>query len=73
MRMDKVGAHKTMSGAGINESGKFGIGVRDEGRCEGDTEGVGIGKSGHIEMDYLCGCTGWVNAVLSLCGGLRAA
>ena len=62
-----------MSGTGINESGKFGKEVGDKGRGKGDTEGVGIGKSGRVEADYLRGCTGRSNAVPSLCGGLRTA
>ena len=71
MRMDKSGVHKTMSGAGINKSRKFRKEVRNKGRGKGNTEGVGIGKSGRIEAEYLRGCTGRSNAVLSLCGGLR--
>ena len=70
---DEAGVHKTMSGPGIDKSGKFGEGVRDERRGEKDMEGVGIGKSRRVEADCLHRCTGRVNAVLSLCGGLRAA
>ena len=66
MRTDKSGVHKTMSGAGINKGGNFGKEVGDKGRGKGDTKGVGIEKSGHIEADYLCECTGRSNAVLSL-------
>ena len=73
MRTDKASIHKTMSGTRINESRKFGKEVGDKGRGKGDMEGVGVRKSGHIEVDYLHGCTGRSNAVLSLCGGLRTA
>ena len=73
MRMDKSGVHKTMSGAGINKSGKFGKEVGDKGRGKGNTKGVGIRKSGRVEADYLHECTGGSNAVLSLCRGLRTA
>ena len=73
MRMDKSSVHKTMSGARINKSGKFGKEVGDKGRGKGNTKGVGIGKSRCIEADYLRECTGRSNAVLSLCRGLRTA
>ena len=62
-----------MSGARVNEGGKTEGRGGDKGRGERDMEGVQVGKSGHIELDYLQRCTGRVNAVLSLCGGLRAA
>ena len=65
--------HKTMSGARVDEGGKTEGRGRDKGRGERDTEGVRVRKSGRIESDYLRRCTGRVNAVLSLCGGLRAA
>ena len=73
MRTDKSGVHKTMSGAGINKSGKFGKEVGDKGRGKGNTKGVGVRKSGPVEVDYLRECTGGSNAVLSLCGGLITA
>ena len=73
MRMDKSSVHKTLSGARINKSRKFGKEVGNKGRGKGNMEGVGIGKSGRVEAEYLCGCTGRSNAVLSLCGGLRTA
>ena len=73
MRTDKSDVHKTMSGAGINKSRKFRKEVGNKGRGKGNTEGVGIRKSGRVEVEYLCGCTGRSNAVLSLCGGLRTA
>ena len=73
MRTDKAGVHKAMSGAGINESGKFGKEVGDGRRGKGNTEGVWVRKSGHVEADCLWNCTGRANTVLSLCGGLRAA
>ena len=73
MRTDKSGVHKAMSGAGIKKSRKFRKEVGDKGRGKGNMEGVGIRKSGHVEVDYLRECTGRSNAVLSLCGGLRTA
>ena len=73
MRTDKSSVNITMSGAGINKSGKFRKEVRDKGRGKGNTKGVGIGKSGRVEADYLCEYTGRSNTVLSLCGGLRTA
>jgi hypothetical protein len=57
MKLYKIGIHKTMSGPGINEGGNTGKRVGDEGGYERDTEGVGIGKSGRVEPDYL-GSTG---------------
>jgi hypothetical protein len=57
MKLYKIGIHETMSGPGINEGGDTGRRVGDEGGCEGYTEGVGIGKSGRVEPDYL-GSTG---------------
>ena len=62
-----------MSGAGVDEGRKTEGRGGDEGRGERDMEGVWVGNSGRIESDYLRRCTGSVNAVLSLCGGLRAA
>ena len=62
-----------MSGAGVDEGGKMEGRGGDKGRGERDMEGVRVGKSGRVESDYLRRCTGRVNAVLSLCGGLRAA
>ena len=71
--MDKSSVHKTMSGAGINKGGNFGKEVGNKGRGKGNMEGVGIGKSGHVEVEHLRGCTGRSNAVLSLHRGLRIA
>jgi hypothetical protein len=59
-----------MSGAGVNEGGER---VGDEIGSEGDMEGVGVGKSGRVETDNLGIGTRRVNAVLSMCGGLRTA
>ena len=62
-----------MSGARVDEGGKTEGRGGDKGRGERDMEGVWVGKSRCVESDYLWRCTGRVNAVLSLCGGLRAA
>ena len=62
-----------MGGARVDKGRETDAGDGDKGRGERDTEGVQVGKSGHVESDYLQRCTGRVNAVLSLCGGLRAA
>ena len=62
-----------MSGAGVDEGGETEGRGGDKRRGKRDTEGVRVGKSGRVESDYLRRCTGRVNAVLSLCGGLRAA
>ena len=62
MRTDKSSVHKTMSGAGINKSGKFGKEVGNKGRGKGNMEGVGIGKSRCVEAEHLCGCTERSNA-----------
>ena len=70
--MDKAGVHKTVSGPGINESGKFRK-VRDGRRGKGNMEGVQFRKSRCVEADCLQNCTGRANTVLSLCRGLRAA
>ena len=62
-----------MSGARVDEGRKTEGRGRDKGRGERDMEGVQVRKSGRVESDYLQRCTGRVNAVLSLCIGLRAA
>ena len=65
--------HETMGGARVDKGGETDGGDGDTGRGERDMEGVQVGKSRRIESDYLQRCTGRVNAVLSLCRGLRAA
>ena len=62
-----------MSGARVDKGRKMDGRDGDKGRGERDMEGVQVRKSGCVESDYLRRCTGRVNAVLSLCGGLRAA
>ena len=47
--------------------------VRETWRGQGDTERVGIGKSGRIELDNLRKGTERVNEVLRLCRGLGTA
>jgi hypothetical protein len=62
-----------MGRPGVDECGERDGRVGNDGRGERKTERIGIGKSGRVETDYLGKCTGGVNAVLRLCGGLRTA
>ena len=59
-----------MGRPGVNECGEK---RGDGGSSEGDMEGVRIGKSGRVEMNDLSSSTRRINAVLSMCGGLRTA
>ena len=70
MKFYKLGIHETMGGPRVDECGKSGSEVGDEGRY---TEGIWIGKSGRVETDYLGFSTRRFNAVLSKCGGWRTA
>src|SRR5271154_4547875 len=45
----------------------------DDNGCERNTKGVRVGKSGSVKADFLHKCTARINAVLRMCGGLRAA
>lgn len=61
-----------MSGSGVNECGNAERRVRDKWGCEWNAERVRVRESGRVESNNL-GCTGGVNAVPNLCGGLRTA
>jgi hypothetical protein len=63
----EVGVEETMSRAGVDQCQKN-EGVGGERNCEG----VGSGKSGHVESN-LIGHTNGVNTDLSSCGGRRTA
>ena len=66
----KPGVHKAMGRPGVDEwREKRG----DGGSCEGDMEGVRVGKSRRVETNDLSRSTRRINAVLSMCGGLRTA
>ena len=66
----KPGVHKAMGRPGVDECGE----KRRDGRsCEGDMKGVRIGKSGRVETNDLSRSTRKINAVLSMCRGLRTA
>ena len=66
----KPGVHKAMGRPGVDECGE----KRGDGRsCERNMEGVRIGKSRRVETNDLSRSTRRINAVLSMCGGLRTA
>ena len=64
------GVHKAMGRPGVDECGEK---RGDGGSCEGDMEGVRIRKSGRVETNDLSRSTRRINAVLSMCRGLRTA
>jgi len=69
--------YKTMSRPGINESSEQDfikvILTKDQGRSKGNKKGMRIRKSGYVESNWTCCCTGEFNATLSLCGVLEVA
>ena len=71
--MNKAGIHEAVDGTGVNKCGNMERRVRNKRRGQGNTERVGIGKSGHVELDNLRKGTEQVNAVLRWCGGLGTA
>ena len=68
--LNKAGIHKAVSGTGVNKCRNAERRVRNKQRGQGNTERVGIRKSGHVESDNLGKGTERVNAVLRLCRGL---
>ena len=67
--LNKAGIHKVVSRTRVNKCGNAERRVRNKQRGQGNTERVGIGKSGCIELDNLRKGTERVNAVLRLCRG----
>jgi hypothetical protein len=62
-----------MSGSRVDESGEAERRVGDVGGSERGSKRIGVRESGRVEADNLGGSTRKVNAVLSLCGGVRTA
>ena len=68
--LSEHGIYKAMCRPGIHESGKSERRIRG---AKKNAERIWVRKSGSVETNYLRSCTGRVNAVLNLCGGLRTA
>ena len=71
--LNKAGIHKAVSGTRVNKCRNVERRVRNKWGGQGNTERVGIGKSGHVESDNLGKGTERVNTVLRLYGGLGTA
>ena len=71
--LNKAGIHKAVSGTGVNKCRNVERRVGNKWGGQGNTERVGIGKSGHVESDNLGKGTERVNTVLRLYGGLGTA
>ena len=61
--MNKAGIHKAVGGIGVNKCRNMERRVGNKQRGQGNTERVGIGKSGRIESDNLGKGTGRANVV----------
>ena len=73
----KFRVYKAVSRPGVDESLERGfikvILTKDQGRSKKDKECMRIGKSGCVELNGTCCCTGKFNTALSLCGVLGVA
>src|SRR5271156_3325510 len=67
--MSKIRVYETICRPRVDKSDDNG----SESGSERNTEGVRVGKSGSVKADFLHKCTARINAVLRMCGGLRAA
>ena len=67
--LNEAGVHKAVSGTRVNKCRNTERRVGNKQRGQGNSERVGIGKSGCIESDNLGKGTERVNAVLRLCRG----
>src|SRR5271154_5561120 len=67
--MRKIRVYETIGRRRVNKCDDKG----SESGSEWNTERVGVGKSGSVKADFLHKCTARINAVLRMCGGLRAA
>src|SRR5271156_222847 len=65
LSVSKIRVYETIGRPRVDKS--------DDNGSERNTEGVRVGKSGSVKADFLHKCTARVNAVLRMCGGLRAA
>ena len=69
MSVSKIRVYETIGRPRVDKSDDNG----SESGSERNTEGVRVGKSGSVKADFLHKCTARINAVLRMCGGLRAA
>ena len=71
----KFRVYKIMSRPRIDESSERDfikmILTKDQGRSKGNEKGMRIRKSGCVELNWTCCCTGEFNVTLSLCGVLE--
>src|SRR5271154_1669311 len=69
LSVSKIRVYETMGRPRVDKSDDQG----SESGSEWNTKGVRVGKSGSVKADFLHKCTARINAVLRVCGGMRAA
>ena len=77
MSIHKFRVYKTMSRPGVDKSSEWDfikvILTKDQGRSKGNEKRMRIRKSGYVESNWTCCCTGEFNVTLSLCRVLEVA